>query len=635
MSNQLLSRANKKRSSVLQRLITINTIVIALALLLICGFIYVKEYYSTISRQISSLSSLGEIISDRLTGVMAFEDFDLAQKSILTLKKNQDILAACIYDKNKTLLTSFENHENEHMFCSENDHLITSLMIEEEILLDGESLGQLVLYSNPQRVTNQMLATLGYLFLVAVICYILSLMLAKRFIRKETQPIIDLANTARQISNTGDYEHRVEKGFTPAQEISNLIDSFNELLDIVARHNNELETLISERTNQLEEEKQKVEIISQAKSEFLAKLSHDLRTPLTSILGYSEILSAQKNLQDNQATHLDVIIRNAEFITQLVNNLLELSKLESANLKFDYEVFDVKKLVDNLENTFVPTALTRNLDLIVEFSRLESQRLMGDVTKLQQILNNLLENALKFTTSGFVSLTVSQRQLTDKQVMNTFVVADSGIGISADKIDRIFDDYVQLESNAYSIKGAGLGLAITKKLVDLMGGRLEVESDQNTGTVFTLELPLDSVQTSPQGLIDVDESERTNTAVISPDTSVLIVDDDPGCREILLSIVSEYVSPRQIYQAETLTNATEILEEHQTELIFLDIELPDGNGFEFAKKIREQYDNIIIIAVSAFNDEKRELQLDLIDAFVPKPFSKFDITTVLGQLRSE
>lgn len=615
----------KSSATILQRLITINTIVIVLAIVLICGFIYIKEYYSTINRQISSLSSLGEITSNRLTGVLAFNDFDLAQENVFILKRNQNIIAACLYDKNSKLLTSFENHHNDELFCKESTHSITSLMTDEDIVLDGEVLGRLILYSNPKIVRNQMMATLGYLCLVAIICYLLSWLLAKRFFRKETQPIVKLANSARKISATGDYKLRASKGATPTNEISYLVDSFNELLEIVARDNDELEALITQRTTQLKQEKQKVENISDAKSEFIAKLSHDLRTPLTSILGYAEILSAKPDSQKTDSPHLQAIIRNAEFIAKLVSNLLELSKLETTSLKLESAPFDLSKLLQELETAFLPSALNQGVQLIFDCKDLKTRWVLGDAVKLQQVLNNLLENAFKFTQQGSVKLVFTPRTIDKENIRGKFVIIDSGTGISEDQLDRIFDDYVQLETSVYSTHGAGLGLAITKKLVEHMGGELTVESELGEGSAFTVNLPLKLAASPTNQQSSLHSAEDMNIKSKLENTCVLVVDDDAGCREILAKTITEIQPSVNIIQARNLADAEENYNQYNPDLIFLDIELPDGNGLELAKKIREYQGNVIIIAASAFNIDNQVLLSEYVDAFVAKPFSKEDI----------
>ena len=625
---------SKNPSSFLQRLVTINTTIIVIALVLISGLIYAKEYFSSIERQINSLSSLAIIITDRLTGVMAFEDYDLARKNIASLKLNEDILAACLYDTENQLVTSFNKNNQEEKLCNQTSHMTTALMVDRTISHDNQDLGSLILYADPRLFWNNLITMSAFLLFIGTLCFFLTLLLSKRFFKKETQSLIKLAATAREVSNTGDYDIRVNTGENPAREISNLVASFNELLEIVDNHRSHLEEMITTRTSQLNEEKKKVEKISDAKSEFLAKLSHDIRTPLTSILGYTELINNSKNVQEKHGKHIDAIIRNAEFVSELVNGLLSLAKIESTDFTLQVEPFDINKILAILDQTFQPLAHSKNLTLELDTLELEENWLMGDSLKLHQVLNNMLENAVKYTHQGHIQLTASQTHINDNGCVLRIDITDSGIGISNDKINQIFDDYIQIGSNTNLTTGAGLGLAIAKKVVDAMGGEISVESNELHGSTFKIEIPFELAASQ---YIEHEGSSSDYSMInefLLQKSPILTIDDDPNCREIISEIILSQQPHATIFQASSYKQAIKLFRLNQPKLVFTDIELPDGNGYELTKAFRTLNKDIIIVAISAHytSAEYKSTNDFCFNHFIAKPFHKKNLVDVLNLL---
>ncbi len=574
------------------------------------------------------------IITDRLTGVMAFEDYDLARKNISALRLNEDILTACLYDKNHDLVTKFNQDNNDKNFCNQTSHVTAPLMVSRPIMLDEQVLGNLVLYADPKLFWKNLISMSVFLIFIGTLCYLLTWILSKRYFRKETQSLLRLASTAREISKTGNYEIRVNTGDNPAMEISNLISSFNELLEIVENHRNRLEEMISIRTSQLNDEKKKVEKISEAKSEFLAKLSHDIRTPLTSILGYSELINNNRKIQDKHRNHINAIIRNAEFVSELVNGLLNLAKLESTDLKIEAVPFEINKILSLVKQTFEPLAENKNLKLELNTLSLEENWLLGDPIKLHQVLNNLLDNSIKYTHEGGIQFTVSQLLEDNKTAIVKFEIKDSGTGISNEKINEIFDDYIQIGSASNQIKGAGLGLAIAKKLVNAMAGTINVKNNKSTGSTFSIEIPFQLAQAQKE---DADSS-RGNFEVIKKFlleySPILAIDDDANCTEIVSEIILSQQPQATIIHASSYNQALELFNIKQPRLVFTDIELPDGDGYELAKLFKRRNADTIIIAISAYHtsDEYESLNDRCFNYFIAKPFHKKNIIDTLSEL---
>lgn len=621
-------------TSLLQRLVTVNTAIVILALVLISALVFIKEYSISIERQKNSLSSMAIIITDRLTGVMAFEDYDLARKNINSLRLNENILTACLYDIDHNLVTKFNRHSNQDEFCTKNSNITTSLMVDQPIMLNDQALGRLVLYADPKLFWEHQIGMSLFLLLVGTLCYVFTWLLSKRYFRKETKSLLKLAATAREISKTGNYEIRVTAGENPAREISNLVNSFNELLEIVENHRSQLEDMINIRTAQLNEEKKKVEKISEAKSEFLAKLNHDIRTPLTSILGYTELIKNGDTVHDKNIHHLDAILRNAEFVSELVNGLLSLAKLESTDLAVKAAPFNINTILESIKQTFEPLAERKNLTLSLNTLSLEENWLEGDSLKLHQVLNNLLDNAIKFTKQGSVQLSVTQRRKDQETVIIKFKITDSGIGISNTKIRDIFDDYVQIGSDTQLLTGAGLGLAIAKKLVNAMDGTISVRQNSQGGSEFSIEIPFKPSSKLSPGPAGKENHTAQIKSLLHDFSPILVIDDDPNCREIVSEILLSQQPQCTIIHASTFMEAINLYHERQPKLVFTDIELPDGNGYELAKEIKQYHGNTLIVAISAYHtiDEYGKTGNRCFNHLIAKPFHKQNLLDTLREI---
>lgn len=616
----------KPSNSLLQRLLSINAILTLCALLIFCALIYAQEYFSAKQRQLNSLDSLAVIISDRLTGVMAFGDDKLAKKTINSLKTSEDIQAACLYNQQVELLEKF--NKSKKILCRQQGFVTTQYLIKQDISVDDKTLGQLILYANPERISHQLLSMLAFLLGIVIVGYLVIGLVAKRFFDKELSAIVRLSDTAKKISTTGTYHLRVTDTENPTQEIAHVISSFNQLLQIVEQHNTELESKISERTAQLSSEKNKVEQISAEKSMFLARLSHDMRTPLTAILGYAELIGCDPQVAKQYDEQLHTIVRNVDFMARLINDLLDISKIESGKNQLEFSVFDLSELIHSTNALFKPLANQKGLNWVLQVSPLAQQLLQGDYLKLQQILNNLLDNAIKNTATGTITLAITQTANTNTSTSVTFCVTDTGHGIHQDDIDIIFDDYVHFHKNKANHSSTGLGLAITHKYVTLMNGTLSVSSQLNRGSTFQTTIPFALPTTR------VLKNQQPNSTVVeflSQQTSILIIDDDIDCRNILKQLLSQYC--KKIYTATSVSQAKNVYKKHKSTLILADIELPDGYGYEFSQLLETDVEHSFI-AMSAYLDNKRLalLKARSIEHILSKPFSQADVLNTINQL---
>lgn len=363
---------------------------------------------------------------------------------------------------------------------------------------------------------------------------------------------------------------------------------------------------------------------SQAKSAFLANMSHEIRTPLNAIVGFSQILidrGIEEKLSHELLSYLDKIKLSGELLTELINNILDLTKIESGKMEVSHEIFNLKKIVHRIVEIYQTVSDKKKVELDYYYSPLLSEMIVSDETKINQIILNLVANAIKFTLAGSV-----QVFLTKSNDFLLIEVKDTGIGIEKDRLASIFLPFEQAEiSTTKRFGGTGLGLGITKRLTELLGGKIWVESELNYGSSFFVELPLKehfAPEKEPKQEIDCEFFESS---------VVLVVEDNTLNQEVIRIILSKL----KIFPA-FAKNGQEGIEralELKPDLIFMDIHMPIMDGMEATKKIRNNPDlkNIPVVAITA--DALAEQKQKAIDCgfndYLTKPIRSQELIPVL------
>ncbi len=395
---------------------------------------------------------------------------------------------------------------------------------------------------------------------------------------------------------------------------------------------NHLEQKVQERTVELQAEilerkraEEEAQAANQAKGIFMANMSHELRTPLNTILGFSHLLSRSSNLSKEERENLGIISRSGEHLLLLINNVLDLSKIEAKRLTLNVSNFDLYQLINHLEEMFQLKADDKRLQLIVEYSLNVPQYIQADALKLRQVLINLLNNALKFTEEGGVSLRVGQ--LTHKTSDHPsccylrFEVEDTGPGIPAYELDQLFQAFVQTQLGQKFQEGTGLGLSISQEFVRLMGGELTVKSQVGKGTIFQFEIPVYPVHPDD---IQPEQSPRQIIALElgQPEYRILIVDDKWSNRQLLIRLLNPLGFKLQ--EASNGQEAVEIWREWHPHLIWMDMRMPVMDGYEATKLIKAttqgQATAIIALTASTLEEERAVALSSGCDDFVRKPF---------------
>ncbi len=377
---------------------------------------------------------------------------------------------------------------------------------------------------------------------------------------------------------------------------------------------------ISERKRaeqDLIEARQRAEASSIAKERFLANMSHEIRTPLNAIMGLSDLL-ANSIVDEKQNKYLKAITQSGQNLLVILNDILDLSKIDSGKLELEQVGFSMRQRLEYLMQMLVPPANDKGVELRYDCPDNIADVLVGDPVRLDQVLINLVNNAIKFTEEGYVNL--SCRILTRSKTEQTieFEVSDTGIGINADKIEQIFDSFTQAdESITRRFGGTGLGLSICKKLVELMGGTIRVKSRVGLGTTFTFILPFGIGSEA-----DLPNLQEEHQDFDLSKVRVLLVEDHEMNRFLAMTILEE--KGMEVTHASNGKEAVDLIQKHNFDIVLMDVQMPIMSGTEATRVIREQLKmDIPIIALTANavkNDAEKYLASGM-DAYVSKPFN--------------
>jgi len=625
--------------SIASKLTRMNMLVSGAALLLACAAFITYDLVSFREGMVHNLSIQAQVAGSNSVSALLFSDPHSAENTLSALKVAPNIVSAGIYaldgrpfatyrrdggSENLKLPLMGSGQEEAHWFKD------GQLVLVHMIVFQGKPTGAVYIRSDLQEMTRRLKRYAGIAGIVLLASLIAALLVASVFQRAVAEPIVHLAEISRIVSRDKNYSMRA----TPTgnqDEPDILIGSFNEMLGQIQERegalrkvHDELEKRVQARTAELaaankalELQNREVERATRLKSKFLASMSHELRTPLNAIVGFSDLLAEQTagQLNDKQKRFVNHIKQGSSHLLQLINDILDLSKIEAGQLELRCEDFQIENALPEVLSTIRPLAMAKNIQ--VQHGLETNWAVYADRVRFKQILYNLISNAVKFTPKAG-RIVIDCHGDGDSVRIS---VTDTGIGIRAEDQAVIFEEFRQVEGAvAATHEGTGLGLAITKRLVEQQGGRISVESELGKGSRFTFTLPA-GFRKSP-GPLPLGESANASTALSASSAKplILVVDDEIPARELLASYLdSEY----RIVMAESGSEAVKRAWELRPDAITLDVFMPGGNGFDTLVALRKAPEtaNIPIIIVSIVDQRQVGFALGAADYLI-KPIRK-------------
>ncbi len=490
----MLFKTSSLRVKIREAILIVGTLS-SIAHLLILGYQdIVREKHDLLDE----LKVMSAMISYNVTASLTFHDQISAKKILSSFKVTQQIVSAAVYTLDGNILAEIHSAEV-HKAAPKLDNAIAANKVMEDqdfitlyspVVLDNSQIGTLLIKSDTQKLKNYISNYLIDALTIFLCMFMIAFLFSEMMQRAILKPVSRFIDSIHQITQQGDYATRVEK--VDLDEFTQLVSDFNNMLKTIEErdiqlklYNEGLEEKIKERTQELIISKESAEKANRAKSEFLSSMSHELRTPMNAILGFAQLF-AMDELDEEQRDNIDQILQAGQHLLELINEVLDLSKIESGNMELTIREHNFPDILSESLSISIPLAANKNVEIINQIAQDKEFYILGDARAVKQILINLLSNAIKYN-KDHGKVIVSEQQNDNFLIIN---IEDTGHGLSSEQIEKLFTPFERFEATQSAIEGTGIGLVISKRYIEEMGGQIGVSSEKDIGSRFWFSLPI-------------------------------------------------------------------------------------------------------------------------------------------------
>lgn len=611
-----------------------------------------NEIYSFRRAMVADLISVAEIIGTNSSAGLLFSDQRTVEENMRGLKAKPNLITTVVFDSAGERFAGYLRQHEKAPLAEDvrladlyfedaagdaekvGEHFVfrgDRVEVFKPIVFDGDRLGTVYIQSDLLALRDRLIWFAGVVMVVVFVALIFAFLLASRLQALITTPIFGLLAIMQQVSVDKNYTLRQPK--TGDDELGKLVEGFNHMLAQIETRDRELsqyhyhlEELVTRRTKELEEARDQALAANKAKSIFLANMSHEIRTPMNAVLGYAQILQRDTELTQEQRESLRIIENSGNHLLGLINDILDISKIEAGAMELRADNFVLAELVKGISAMFKIRCAQKGLNWRVESTIPENAVVLADQGKLRQIFINLLGNAVKFTDQGEVVFRVQSRG--DGRCQ--FDIIDTGRGIPEEAHDSIFEPFQQ-EREGFDKGGTGLGLAITKRQVEMMNGTITVASELGQGACFTVLITLP--EGDSDGMVLEEDAPEVKCLAEGYSVHALVIDDVKENRDILAHIL-ENIGVR-VTQAIHGQEALDQLQVEMPDILFSDIRMPVMDGMEMIAELKRQYPEghppCVAITASTLHHQCQIILDAGFDDFISKPFRFHEIWTCLGK----